>query len=378
MKKQTLVHNYLAVLFAIAFCGLAALLVRTLLMSDVDAVIAAPSLTPWQSVGGCGAGGSGGGGAGGPKWIGTDVSGGLVDVEVMYTATIGQTNREKNVSTRLSVKPHYLWTLGLSLPFNSKIGQVQYQTNQDPAYHITGGLGDISLDLSRPFGAEGQVTLSLALTLPTGQYDIKRGSDNASFYLPAGLQNGGGIWAATLGLAHSRIVGDGMLLFDMSYSNPFAMRLFSAKNEFVDEFYTAYRDSTSNRRFHYRFKPYGENDLGSYAPPGISGSVFYGYRGVPGYIHSWGVSVSFPLGQTWMNNEVPSVYDPKPDPDHANWSGAFNYGVELSRSKLPIFISIIKPIHEKGDEDVPGWKGPDWRDFLHSWSAAIGVKTTMF
>ncbi len=41
-----------------------------------------PVMTPWQSIGGCGAGGSGGG-TDGIKWVGEGVSGGLVQVEVL-------------------------------------------------------------------------------------------------------------------------------------------------------------------------------------------------------------------------------------------------------------------------------------------------------
>jgi hypothetical protein len=45
--------------------------------------------TPWQCVGGCGAGGAGGTAAD-IKWIGQGVSGGLIDAEVMTSATWGE------------------------------------------------------------------------------------------------------------------------------------------------------------------------------------------------------------------------------------------------------------------------------------------------
>ena len=41
--------------------------------------------TPWQSIGGCGAGGSGGGSGDGIKWIGQGVSGGYLETEVFTT-----------------------------------------------------------------------------------------------------------------------------------------------------------------------------------------------------------------------------------------------------------------------------------------------------
>jgi len=39
------------------------------------------------------------------------------------------------------------------------------------------------VDVSKNFGMEGEYSLSLNFTLPTGQYDIKRGSDFRMYYL---------------------------------------------------------------------------------------------------------------------------------------------------------------------------------------------------
>ena len=46
--------------------------------------------TPWQSIGGCGAGGSGGGSGDGIKWIGQGVSGGSLEAEVFTKYNVGQ------------------------------------------------------------------------------------------------------------------------------------------------------------------------------------------------------------------------------------------------------------------------------------------------
>jgi hypothetical protein len=341
----------------------------------------APVLTPWAGVGGCGAGGSGGGGGGGAKWVGMGVSGGLIDAQIMYTATIGQSYRNGSVSVRLSGKPHWKVSLGASIPYNHKDGQYQYQTNIPPEYAITGGIGDVSVDLGLTFGATGQFSGTFGLSMPTGQYDIKRGTDNATFYLPASLQNGTGLWNGSFTLGYSKDVEDGILLFDFGYSHPFAMRLITGENEFLDLYYPdgVPEAAKDNPRYYYRFKWYGENDMGAYSPPSLSASMFYGYRGVHGYVHSFGVSFSAPLGVARMHFYDPSTYAPVPDPDHQAWSGAFNYGIEFSRRKFPIFISVVKPIHDKSSPDAPWeWNQPDWKDFLHSWSAAIGVKTTMF
>ncbi|MBD3240875.1 MAG: hypothetical protein GF331_09840, partial [Chitinivibrionales bacterium] len=53
--------------------------------STCEDALPAPGLVPWRSVGGCGAGGGGGGAGGGAKWVGMGASGGLFDIEVMYS-----------------------------------------------------------------------------------------------------------------------------------------------------------------------------------------------------------------------------------------------------------------------------------------------------
>lgn len=54
-------------------------------LHDTDKALA--NLTPWQRVGGCGAGGSGGSAAD-VKWIGQGQTGGLIDAEVMGSVTL--------------------------------------------------------------------------------------------------------------------------------------------------------------------------------------------------------------------------------------------------------------------------------------------------
>jgi hypothetical protein len=336
-----------------------------------------PVMTPWRSIGGCGAGGGGGGGGGSPKWVGMGVSGGVVDVEMMYTARVGQTSHVRTINTRFSTRPHWKYTVGLSVPFNQKFSQVQYLTNLPPSDFITGGLGDISLDVARSFGSMGQYSMSLGLTVPTGQYDIRRGTDNASLYLPSNLQNGSGLYNLAVGLSTSRDVEDGLWLFDIGYSHPFSLN-FTGENRYLDNYDPALIADKADKRFYYTFKPYGETDMGDVAPPGLSASAFYGYRKIPGRVHSWGISFSAPLAQAWMRDEDPFSYNPEPDPDHQAWSGALHYGIEASRREFPFFFSVIKPIHEKPDAQHDGWNAPDWKDFIHSWVLAAGVKASAF
>ncbi|MBD3356577.1 MAG: hypothetical protein GF363_05435 [Chitinivibrionales bacterium] len=327
------------------------------------------------------------------------VSGGLIDAEVMYTATIGQNYRHKQVKTRLSMKPTYTTTLGLTVPVVSKIGNHQPQTNEPPRTEISGGLGDVSLDLSKAFGMSGQYSLSFALTMPTGQYDIKRGTDNQKQFLSSSLQKGGGLWAPSVTLSYSKDVIDGIWLFDAGYSHPMALN-FKGKNQYItsdedaeDRFVNLskdfeYMDEEQKERYEYVFKPYGENDLGAYTPPSVNASVYFGYRGIDHYVHSWGVTFSAPLGVAWIPGFSASEYNPFPDPDHKAWNASLNYGLEWSRHKFPIFFAVSLPISDKAnepdsqdrynEEPFKKWDGPDWSDLRQSWTVGVGMKATMF
>jgi hypothetical protein len=234
-------------------------------------------------------------------------------------------------------------------------------------------------------GSQGQFSFLFSLGLPTGQSDIKRGNTNE--FLPKNLQMGGGIYSGTLGLSHTRDVDKGLWLFDANFSYPFNMKPFTGENEFLDTYYDGYKDRKSNKRFYYRFKPYGENDLGDYTPPSLSGSATFAYRGVPNYVHSFGLAFSAPLGVAWIHSESSSKYDPRPDPDHQAWMALLSYGLEFSKPKYPLFFAVALPIHDKSagaqeNEYDPTpmrkWNAPDWGDILKQWTFAFGFKASLF
>ncbi len=391
--SKKLNRSYIAILACVSILTGAVMIVH-IQKHNTKAVVASDTmnLTPWESVGGCGAGGSGGGG-GGIKWVGMGVSGGLIDVEVMLSTSMGQNFNQKTLKTRLSMKPTWTSNLGLTVPIVSKIGSLQPQSNFDDKTEVTGGYGDISIDYSRSFGMSGQFSLALALTLPTGQYDIKRGKENEELYLPSSLQKGGGLLSPSLTLSYSRDVEDGIWLYDVGYSHPMAINL-KGENEFF-EYTDAQLDKMSDedrKRFDFIFKPYGENKLGAYTPPSVNGSVYFGYRGVEHYVHSFGVTFSAPLGVAWIPNftytNSISGYDPFPDPDHKAWTASLNYGLEFSKPKYPIFIGVSLPIQDKANDPDPDdkyneeplkkWDAPDLKDLANSWTVGIGVKSTMF
>ena len=112
------------------------------------------------------------------------------------------------------------------------------------------------------------------------------------------------------------------------------MHLISGENEFNDSYWENLKHKGD--RFEYRFKPYGENDLGAFTPPSVGASIAYGYRGRPGIVQSLGLSFSVPLGVAWISSEKVGSYDPRPDPDHQAWSAAIAYGLEFSNADFPV------------------------------------------
>ena len=342
--------------------------------------------TPWQSIGGCGAGGSGGGSGDGIKWIGQGVSGGYLEVEAFTKYTVGQNFTGVTFTPHLSIKPTWSTKLGVSIPWMSHSGEVQYRSNQIPADRTTGGLGDVSIDFSKTIGSGGAASLSASLSIPTGQYDIKRGTDSGKELLPSSFQKGSGLYSLTLGWDYSRDTDKGIWLYSLSYTHPFAMHLISGENEFNDSYWEGMEHEGD--RFEYRFKPYGENDLGAYTPPSVGGSIAYGYRGRPGIVQSFGVNFSVPLGVAWINSEKVGTYDPRPDPDHQAWSLAFAYGIEFSNADFPVFFAISLPLHDKSNAADPDdeydespmrkWDAPDWSDFGQQWTIAVGIKGSFF
>jgi hypothetical protein len=338
-----------------------------------------PAPLPWQCIGGCGAGGSGGG-SNGIRWIGEGVSGARVELEVVPKINFGRTFLFTVTEPRLSFRPRWTTELGLSMPFGMKEMEVQYQTNMDQQLVRNGVRGDLTVDARQTFGDQGQFAAQLSLTFPTGQFDAKRGNDLSKSILPQSLQMGRGVYSGTLGLSYTLDGENAMVLFDGYFSYPFMIR-FDKKNRYLT---TDYRDYTgvtgpTRARFYYDswLKPYGESDRGDYYPPSVSLDAIYAYRGVPKLIQSFQIFFGAPLGVRWIHSYDPARYDPQPDPDNRAWDVLLAYGVEFTRDRLPLFLGIGLPIHDK--PDIRGdWNTPDWENIGQEWIIAFGCKIGMF
>jgi hypothetical protein len=349
--------------------------------------------TPWACVGGCGAGGSGGAGGATAKWIGRGVSGGLLDIQGMYSSTATKKSDINGLELRFSMKPSYTSVLALTVPFLSKNGSMQPTTAVDEKIRINNGLGDIRLDYQSAFGLQGEFSYNFMVTVPTGSYTEKTGTESSE-YLPTSLQLGTGLCNLSLDLGYTLDRDKSMVLIDAIYSYPFAVN-FSGKSKNIPASVSQEWDlltTAQQKRFNYYFKPYGENDIGGYTPPSITTSVFYGYKGMEDFVHSFGLMYSVPLGVAWIPDYRVTSYHPTPDPDNQVWSATLCYGLEFSRANYPIFVAAYLPIHAKtasatnaqasdpfNTKIMSDWsRGPDWNDIFHRWSIFMGVKTYFF
>lgn len=367
----------------------------TMLPAGAPDAAARTLLTPWQCIGGCGAGG-GGGSAADIKWIGQGVSGGLIDAEAVGSLTIGENFEYRQVRTRLSMKPTWSTGLGLTIPIVSKIGSLQPKTNLDDKTEQAAGIADIMLDFSKSLGPGGEYSAYLNLTLPTGRYDVKRGREQEQQYLPTTLQTGGGLFNAALGLGRTFDVEDGLWVLEGFFSYPFAVN-FHGKNKFVNSGADQYAGvdarwelltDEQKKRFEYYFKPYGENDLGAYVPPSFTAALYYGNRRQASFVHSYGVKVWVPFGVAWVPAASANSYDPAPDPNNKTWSVTLHYGLEFSKPAYPFYFSVNKIVVSRSspnpddpydERSLARWHRPALSELLHSnWIFAAGIKATMF
>jgi hypothetical protein len=375
-------------------CSILTIAAISIFFSVHDNHAIAIKTTPWACVGGCGAGGSGGAGGVTAKWIGRGVSGGLLDIQGIYSSTATKTTDSKGVELRFSIKPSYTSTLALTVPFFAKSGSLQQSAAYIPTTGlINNGLSDIRVDYIGTFGLSGDLSYDFTLSLPTGSYTATTGAESNLLYLPTSLQLGSGLYNLSLDLGKTIDRDKSLVLLDLVYSYSFNVN-FDGKNQYFD--YSQQEldmmSTTDKKRFSYYFKPYGENDLGGYTPPNLMASFYYGYKGMEDFVHSFGLMFSVPLGVTWIPAFDTKTYNPSPDPDNQVWNATLCYGLEFSRSNYPIFIAAYLPIHAKTASatnaqgsntfnlaPMEDWsRGPDWNDVFHRWSVFMGVKTSIF
>jgi hypothetical protein len=164
-------------------------------------------LASWGSIGGCGAGGgSSSGPGGGIKWVGRNVTGGLLDVQCLPSETVSHGNSFSTLLTRFGVSPTQRWGLALYAPVLYKVGDVTV-LGQTKTARIA-GFGDLNLEVSRKLGRTGAHLLSLNASAPLGAHDAVR----QGIVLPQYLQLGSGVLGATAQYQYTRDRDWGLML----------------------------------------------------------------------------------------------------------------------------------------------------------------------
>jgi hypothetical protein len=133
-------------------------------------------LASWQTIGGCGAG-AGAASSAGLKWVGRNVTGGLLNVQeqVSYTNLGTSPYAEHNffVNTFINGDVAEKWNLGIILPLVYKyLDDPLHLAPSSPAVNYSnGGLGDISLLATRKLGRINATSLTGIVGLPTGTWN---------------------------------------------------------------------------------------------------------------------------------------------------------------------------------------------------------------
>ncbi|MBN1575985.1 MAG: hypothetical protein JW913_05495 [Chitinispirillaceae bacterium] len=372
MKRR---YGFIAlVIFVTAVLSIILFTARRPLLSTLTA----PPPSPWNCIGGCGLGGSGGS-VSRIRWIGRGVRGYLLTAECLPRFSAGSDWGSALIAPRIALHPRSNCEIGLTLPAGLKIAEVRYQENLPDEAHVNGGPGDIAADINYAFGPGGAFFVMTALTVPTGNYDIRHGPAQAEKILPNELQMGRGVYDASIRLSWAPSLENGMLLIDASLHYPFNVRL-DKRNKYLDTDYRAYRDATENReRFYYRWpvKPYGESDRGDYYPPSLTIEGAYGWFRNAAIVHSLQVSFSATLGTRWIRHYEPTRYAPYPDPDHRAWSTLLSYGVEFSRFRFPLFAGFGVPVSDRRGGNNQ-WDGIDTDALFREWIFVAGFTVGFF
>lgn len=184
----------------------------------------------WDNVGGCGVGGASGGGGGGAKWVGRGITGGLVDMQLMSSITVGGDYYYKSFSARYSSKFFNKLNVGMSLPWSIKEGTFEYDTNESKNTQMINGFGNMGFDCSYSFGETENMSVAWNLGLPTGRYDHRRadpglmpmvGKNTVTSLVTPELQPGNGLFSTGLALDYSIDKDWGPIMFGVSYSASF-------------------------------------------------------------------------------------------------------------------------------------------------------------
>ena len=122
----------------------------------------------WRSVGGCGAGSSTG--VGGIKWVGRNVTGGLVNVQCQGNYTRLPDGYVYSVQNQVAADIGERWNIGVVVPYLYKYMVDPFGLRFDLSNQ---GLGDVNVLLTNRLGRIRATTVTLSISLPTGKHEAE-------------------------------------------------------------------------------------------------------------------------------------------------------------------------------------------------------------
>lgn len=367
-----------------------------------------PAAAVWANIGGCGSSG-GGAAAGAGKWVGRGVTGGLVDLETLSNTTVGGDYNYWSLANTFTFHwpSHPNWTASLATTLKSNSAEYEgYKVAEDLTSRmdrVTGGFGDLGLSVNRLFGNENEHSMSLSLSLPTGQHDIKRlhfkgqniEPDDVRYMSPF-IQPGSGLYNLGLGYEYTKTKDWGLLVFGGSYASAWAWDNWGCRdgselagktvNQKLLSCQAAGPSPLTWKVWELRHQPYGwEGDdpdwMHSYGAPGTGATgadavSVYGYvgRNDEGSVENVGLTFTAPLAPTYYWEYGPGSNDNRVSSRIRtnDYILKFSAGLEISNPNFPLFLSIGLPyvlnqIVERGRLVNP-----------QNYIATAGIKGTFF
>jgi hypothetical protein len=274
-------------------------------------------LASWETIGGCGAGSSVG--TGGIKWIGRNVSGGLLGVQVQANFTPAHDYQSHSstgfgyvVLNQVGTDVGQKWRVGVIIPYVYKFMKNPVALGFDVSNR---GLGDINALVTRRLGAINDTAVTLSIGFPTGTYD-------------AGLSPGSPF-------TQDRQLGagtfSGTALVDHTIDNTWGPSVLGGVLSY----------------------PGGENAIKNYRSPYATVYAFAGYLLGP-FVPAAGLSAT----RYWDHDRDATVPSGRP-----MTLAAVNTSIEWSNSYVALLAGFSQPFSQNG---------------LEPWTAGLGVSVAPF
>ena len=261
-------------------------------------------LTPWQAIGGCGSSSGNVASDMQLKWIGRGLSGPLFDFEAIAgQAQNFDTSGVGNVSGDGIILGLNTSSLMLNLGYHPQVMDIKLTVPlvikhgyYNGSGYSTGMLSDLSLDMSKKWGMEGEITTGVALSFPTGSTNIPAMQDNSSSLLaPPYFQTGSGMYGASARVEYLMDHDWGFVNVGASYAGDFFAMITDEYNIVATDAFGDEKPVSAHRVFKYsRAGMGGINDAGTISPDNVNLYVDLEKKTAL-FAHGASICFSFPL-----------------------------------------------------------------------------------